>query len=79
MDISNQWNSLINSQSFKTRFLATLFVNIGRVGLSFIAGLIIARGLGPAGYGNFNFLLVSFASITIMFQVKLDKIQKKRC
>jgi len=57
------WSSFINSQSIKTRFLTTLFVNITRVGLSFLAGIIIARSLGPAGYGNFNFLFVSFASI----------------
>ncbi|MCD6572672.1 MAG: oligosaccharide flippase family protein [Thermoplasmata archaeon] len=53
----------INKQDIKTRFLTTLFVNILKLGLSFLSGIIIARSLGPADYGNFNFLLVSFASI----------------
>jgi len=56
----------INDQSVKGRFLATLFANIMRIGMSVIAGLVIARGLGPSGYGNFNFLLGSFASITAL-------------
>jgi len=63
------WNSFINNQSIKTRFLTTLFVNILKVGLSFLSGIIIARGLGPAGYGNFNFLLVSFASIITLLDM----------
>lgn len=32
--------------------------------LSFAAGLIVARALGPSDYGDFNFLLVSFAAIS---------------
>jgi len=62
-------NSIIYDQSIKTRFLATLFANIGGMGLSFLAGIIIARGLGPAGYGNFNFLLGSFASIILLLDM----------
>lgn len=59
----NSRASIINSESIKIRFLTTLFVNIGRIGLNVLAGIIIARGLDPSGYGNFNFLLVSFSSI----------------
>lgn len=59
----NNWNYFINSQSVKVRFLTTLFVNIARVGLGFLGGIVIARSLGPAGYGNYSFLLVSFVSI----------------
>ncbi len=62
-------NSIIYDQSIKTRFFATLFANIGGMGLSFLAGIIIARGLGPAGYGNFNFLLGSFASIILLLDI----------
>jgi len=63
------WNSFLNNHSIKVRFITTLFVNVARVGLSFVAGLIIARGLGPANYGNFNFLLGSFASITALLDM----------
>lgn len=63
------WDSFINNQSIKVRFLTTLLVNITRVGLSLLAGIIIARGLGPAGYGNFNFLLVSFTSIITLLDM----------
>ncbi len=63
------WNSFINNQSVKVRFLTTLFVNIVKVGLGFVAGIIVARGLGPAGYGNFNFLLGSFVSIITLLDM----------
>ena len=63
------WKSLINNQSVKVRFLTTLFVNIARVGLSFIGGIIIARSLGPAVYGNYSFLLGSFISITTLLDM----------
>ena len=59
----NRWASFINSENIKVRFLSTLFVNISRIGLSVLAGIIIARGLEPKGFGDFNFLLVSFSSI----------------
>jgi O-antigen/teichoic acid export membrane protein len=64
-----KWASIVNSQSIKTRFLASLFVNISRLGLSFISGMIIARELEPSGYGNFNFLLASFASIITLLDM----------
>jgi O-antigen/teichoic acid export membrane protein len=46
----------------KKRVFVTLLVNIAKIGLGFWAGLLIARYLGPAGYGDFNFLLGSFAA-----------------
>jgi len=47
----------------------SLLANIARIGLSFIAGIIIARSLGPEGYGNYNFLLGSFVSIITLFDM----------
>ncbi|MBL7129804.1 MAG: lipopolysaccharide biosynthesis protein [Candidatus Omnitrophica bacterium] len=67
--MNNKWNSFINNQSIKTRFLTTLCANIARVGLSFIGGIVIARTLEPSGYGNFNFLLGSFASIVALLDM----------
>jgi len=64
-----KWDSFVNSQSIKTRFLTTLFMNIVRVGLGFVGGIVIARSLGPAGYGNYNFLLASFVSITVLIDM----------
>lgn len=63
------WNLFINNQSVKARFLTTLFVNIARIGLGFVGGIIIARALGPAGYGNYSFLLGSFASIVALIDM----------
>lgn len=53
-----------DSKSLRIRFLTTLIANLIRFVLSFLAGLFIARALGPADFGNFNFLLMSFASIS---------------
>ena len=63
------WKALHDSKRVKTRFFTTFFVNIAKIGLSFIAGIIIARSLGPAGYGNFSFLLGSFVSITVLLDL----------
>lgn len=49
--------------SIKSRFAITLAANIVRTGLSFLTGIIIARGLGPEEYGNFTFLLSSFIAV----------------
>ncbi len=59
----------MNKKSIKVRFLSTFITNILRVGISFIAGLVIARSLGPGEYGNFRFLLGSFASIAILINM----------
>ena len=60
----NIWHRLANSKTIKVRFLATLMANVSRLGLSFVVGLVVARSFGPAGYGNFNFLLGSFLAIS---------------
>lgn len=56
----------MNKKSIKVRFLSTFITNILRVGISFFAGMVIARILGPGEYGNFHFLLGSFASLGIL-------------
>lgn len=56
----------MNKKSIKVRFLTTFITNILRVGISFIAGLVIARVLGPGEYGNFSFLLGSFTSLATL-------------
>jgi O-antigen/teichoic acid export membrane protein len=45
------------------RFTATLGTNILRMGLSFVTGIMLAQGLGPAGYGDYSFLLATFISL----------------
>jgi O-antigen/teichoic acid export membrane protein len=44
------------------RFAATLTSNVLRLALAFLSGIFIARAMGPANYGNLNFLLATFAS-----------------
>lgn len=59
----------LSSQDISTRFTVSLFGNISKLGLSFLSGLIIARGLGPAEYGDFAFLLTSFIAIRQLLDV----------
>ncbi|MDD2806178.1 MAG: lipopolysaccharide biosynthesis protein [Elusimicrobiales bacterium] len=49
--------------SVKKRFAVSLASNALRAGMSFLAGLLVARGLGPEDYGRLMFLLGSFVSI----------------
>ena len=56
----------MNKKSIKVRFLTTFITNIVRIGISFIAGLVIARTLGPGEYGNFTFLLGSFLAFATL-------------
>ena len=46
----------------RLRIGATLVATLARSGLSFLTGLLIARGLGPAGYGDLGFLLAAFVA-----------------
>ena len=55
--------TLLYIESAKTRIFFTFISNILRGGFSFLAGLIVARGLGPNLYGDFIFLIASFAAI----------------
>jgi O-antigen/teichoic acid export membrane protein len=60
---------MMKRTDIKVRFLTTFITNILRVGLSFIAGLVIARTLGPSEFGNFNFLMGSFTSFAILVDI----------
>ena len=51
------------SDSVRRRFLFTLAANLTRAALSFLTGLLLARWLGPAEYGNMAFLLGTFLGI----------------
>src|SRR5438477_7907587 len=46
------------------RIGATLVANLLRAAFSFVSAIMIARGLGAAGYGDLNFLLGSFAAMS---------------
>lgn len=45
------------------RFVATLGTNVLRTCLSFVTGIMLAQGFGPARFGDFNFLLATFVSL----------------
>ena len=51
------------ASSITTRFAISIFGNVLRGALSFVTTIIIARTLGPEEYGNYAFLLGSFAAI----------------
>jgi O-antigen/teichoic acid export membrane protein len=58
-----------HSKSVNARFFMTLIVNVAKTVLGFVTGVIIARKLGPADYGDFNFLLASFTSIATLIDM----------
>ena len=49
--------------SVSSRFAVSVLANLLRAGLAFVTTVIIARALGPEGYGSYAFLLVSFAAV----------------
>jgi O-antigen/teichoic acid export membrane protein len=57
--VQNAW-----SERIIVRFGTTFIANIFRAALSFLGGMLIARGLGASSYGDLNFLLGSFAAIS---------------
>jgi len=59
----------MNTISIKKRFMVSLATNISRAGISFISGVLIARGLTPIGYGDLFFLLGSFAAIRALLNL----------
>lgn len=61
--------SALNSKSVRVRFVSTLIANILRFTMSMFSGMFVARALGPSSFGDFNFLLSSFASINILFEM----------
>jgi len=54
---------MFNSTTILSRFGISVAANIVRAAVSFISGLLIARGLQPASYGNYTFLLGSFVAL----------------
>lgn len=59
---------MIAATPVMTRFLVSLGSNFTRSALSFVSGVLVARGLTPAGYGHLYFLTSSFNS----FRALLD-------
>ena len=60
---------MLNSKSVKTRFALSIVSNAGRAAISFFSGLLVARALSPAGYGDLTFLLGSFAAIRTLLDM----------
>lgn len=49
--------------SIRGRFVFTIGANLLRSSLSFVSGMLLARWLGPASYGNMAFLVGTFLSL----------------
>ena len=56
-------NNFLAEISVKRRIIISLLSNFIRGGLSFLTGVIIARGLGPYEYGNYVFLIGTFIAL----------------
>lgn len=57
------WLKNLNLATIKNRFFVSVVSNLFRAGITFSAGILVARGLSPVGYGDFTFLLGSFVAI----------------
>lgn len=55
--------------SIRKRFLFSAGANIARAAVSLAVGLLVARGLGPADYGNLAYLLGSFWAIRALLDM----------
>lgn len=55
--------------SIRKRFLISAGSNAGRAVISLTVGLLVARGLGPADYGNLAYLLGSFWAIRALLDL----------
>lgn len=53
----------MNLASVRTRLAFSVSANVLRAAISFLTGLLIARGLGPGSYGDLSFLIGSFVAI----------------
>ncbi len=56
-------------RSIRFRFTASLLINVGRAGMSFVAGIVVARALGPLDYGTMTFLIGSFTAISTLMDM----------
>ena len=59
----------MNQYSVKKRFLVSVIANTFRAGIAFVAGILVARGLSPSGYGDLAFLLGSFVAIRALLDM----------
>lgn len=55
--------------SIRKRFLFSTCANAGRAAISLAVGLLVARGLGPADYGNLAYLIGSFWAIRALLDL----------
>ena len=53
----------VNLHGFRFRIAVSMVSNLLRVAIALITGLLIARVLGPGRYGDYMFLLSSFAAL----------------
>lgn len=59
----------MNPTSVKTRFLVSVGANALRAVVSLCTGLLVARGLGPSGYGDLTYLLASFVAVRALLDL----------
>jgi len=55
--------------SVKKRYFVSFLSNVLRSVFSFLTGLVVARGLGPGGYGEMSFLLGSFGAFRALIDL----------
>lgn len=56
--------SRVNLHGVRLRIVVSIIANLARVAIAFVTGLLIARSLGPGRFGDYTFVLGSFAAFT---------------
>lgn len=63
MSLPLRFPHMFDNTSIAARFIVSVAANAARALLAFVSGMIVARGLSPAGFGDFTFLLGSFVAV----------------
>jgi O-antigen/teichoic acid export membrane protein len=66
-------DSLTGRATIRSRFLTTVASNVVRLGIGFLATLIVARTLGAEEYGKLSFLLGSFVALSTLIDCGTSK------
>lgn len=59
----------VSADSPQQRVLITFISNIAKSGFGFLTALILARGFGPAKYGEYSFILATFSAVAYLIDV----------
>lgn len=63
----------VSGHNIAARAISAISVMGGRHVMALLAGIVIARGLGPVGFGNFMFLLAGFTTLHTLLDLSTSQ------